>query len=204
MNHNPDKKSVELLGNAMDMDQLPSLQEQSLPLKDQPGSVQNRQLQASRKGGKTVFVYLAILFAAAFSMLLLAYFVQQRNNEAAMVNLQSIGNLIDDNQNLRDQLHELESSLAVAEEKVEQITQENSIQQDKLEDARQQQDILILYIMLEQQVRQENYDAAATTLQHLSQFGESLNLPISEVDPGDSFDLTGRLQEIALILDRLG
>ena len=39
-----------------------------------------------KKPGKntSVFTYLAILFAAAFLLLLLAYFIQQRNSEVAI------------------------------------------------------------------------------------------------------------------------
>lgn len=39
------------------------------------------------------FVYLAVLFGAAFLMLLLAYFVQRRNNETAYSDLQNTMNL---------------------------------------------------------------------------------------------------------------
>ena len=48
---------------------------------------------AKKNERSSVYVYLAILFGAAFLMLLLAYFVQQRNNETTISGLQSSWNL---------------------------------------------------------------------------------------------------------------
>lgn len=81
------------------------------PGPDRPGSPAKRQTP--------VFVYLAVLFAAAFAMLLLAYFVQQRNNETAVAGLrdsvdrfQSIDDLLEENRELRDAVDELERQAA--------------------------------------------------------------------------------------------
>lgn len=71
----------------------------------------------NKKGGP-VFGYLAIMFAAAFLMLLLAYFIQQRNNEVAMDGLkdsltsfESMDELLEDNRALREELDALEQEL---------------------------------------------------------------------------------------------
>ena len=68
--------------------------------------------------GASVFTYLAILFAAAFLMLLLAYFIQQRNNDVALDHLrdsitsyQSLDQLIEENQALDDENQRLTQEL---------------------------------------------------------------------------------------------
>lgn len=58
---------------------------------------QPRETNAQEAPGKnkrsSFYVYLAVLFGAAFLMLLLAYFVQRRNNETALSSLRSSMNL---------------------------------------------------------------------------------------------------------------
>ena len=56
----------------------------------------------------SVFLYLAVLFAAAFTMLFMAYLMQQRANDAAIDSLQdsltsfeSIDEMLNENQDLR-------------------------------------------------------------------------------------------------------
>ncbi len=79
------------------------------------------------KRATPVFVYLVILFAAAFLMLLLAYFIQERNAEAQIGDLrdsleafQSISALTAENQELRDQLDELEEDYRALSDALEQ------------------------------------------------------------------------------------
>lgn len=79
------------------------------------------------KRATPVFVYLLILFAAAFLMLLLAYFIQERNAEAQIGDLrdsleafQSISALTGENQELRDQLDELEEDYRALADALEQ------------------------------------------------------------------------------------
>lgn len=66
----------------------------------------------------SVFTYLAILFAVAFLLLLLAYFIQQRNNSVAMEGLrdsissfESLDALLDENRSLREENELLEQQL---------------------------------------------------------------------------------------------
>lgn len=67
-----------------------------------------------RKHTSSVLGYLAVLFAAAFLMLLLAYFIQERNSTAQIGNLrnsletfQSVDAMIAENQALRAENAEL-------------------------------------------------------------------------------------------------
>lgn len=77
----------------------------------------------SRNKRSSVYTYLAVLFGAAFLMLLLAYFVQQRNNESTISGLQNSWNLSreelmqendwleEENKSLTAQITELEEDL---------------------------------------------------------------------------------------------
>lgn len=87
----------------------------------------------SKRGkGVSVFSYLTILFAAAFFMLLMAYFMQQRNNEVTMSGLrdsitqfQSLDELRNENELLlQEQLQALEEENAVLKEENEALNQQ--------------------------------------------------------------------------------
>lgn len=74
---------------------------------------------ASPAGGKTkrsaaVYLYLLILFGAAFLMLLLAYFIQQRSSEDIISDLRESMNL--SRQELLDEIRGLESQIAALED----------------------------------------------------------------------------------------
>lgn len=81
----------------------------------------------------SVMGYLAILFAAAFLLLLLSYFMQQRNSEQTISGLkdsvsamQSVENLIADNDTLRTQVEALNEEVKRLNGEVESLTQQNS------------------------------------------------------------------------------
>jgi len=72
-----------------------------------------------KKSRSSVFTYLAVLFGAAFLMLLLAYFVQQRNNETTISGMQDSWNLsrqelVAENQRLEEE----NSALKAEQEKI--------------------------------------------------------------------------------------
>ncbi len=76
------------------------------------------------------FVYLAVLFGAAFLMLLLAYFVQRRNSETAMSDLRSSMNLS------REELMEEIEALKEEREQLNAVLQAAADAQMKAEQAR--------------------------------------------------------------------
>lgn len=68
------------------------------------------------KNTKSVAIYLVILFAAAFALLLMAYFMQQRSNNEVIGNLQhsvnqfqTVDELREENRQLREQVEEYEA-----------------------------------------------------------------------------------------------
>jgi len=77
------------------------------------------------KSAKSVAVYLVILFAAAFLLLLMAYFMQQRSNNEVIGNLQhsvsqfqTVEELREENQKLREELEQAEHRISQLEEQL--------------------------------------------------------------------------------------
>ena len=58
-----------------------------------PPPAEEEQKPPEKNKRSSVYIYLLILFGAAFMMLLLAYFVQQRNSETAISDLRNSMNL---------------------------------------------------------------------------------------------------------------
>lgn len=96
-------------------------------LEAEEGSAEPEREEKTPKKNKpsSVYVYLAVLFGAAFLMLLLAYFVQQRNNATAMDDLRMTTNasreeLLEQIKTLEEEQKTLEVQLAELEKKLEQ------------------------------------------------------------------------------------
>ena len=77
------------------------------------------------KSGKSVAIYLVILFIAAFCLLLMAFFQQQRANNTVIGNLQDSVNrfqtmeeLRSENEELRDEIEALEAEMEALEEQL--------------------------------------------------------------------------------------
>lgn len=84
-----------------------------------------------KKKSGPVFGYLAILFAAAFFMLLMAYLMQQRNNEVAMgslrdsiTSIESLNEVLDENRALRSELEALQQQLDTLQQDYDSLQEE--------------------------------------------------------------------------------
>lgn len=93
-----------------------------------------------------VFTYLAILFAAAFFLLLLAYFMQQRANREtidgltesmnqSVTSIHSLQNLVDVNESLEAENKALKTEVESLKESLEQSQKESDILGKKAEEA---------------------------------------------------------------------
>ncbi|MBD5084230.1 MAG: hypothetical protein HDT33_03990 [Clostridiales bacterium] len=81
-----------------------------------------------RNKPSSFYVYLAILFGAAFLMLLLAYFVQRRNNDTALSNLRSTTaasrqELVEEIQRLEEENLALQKDLDWQQAQIESLQQ---------------------------------------------------------------------------------
>ena len=99
-------------------------------------------------GGRSVFAYLAVLFGAAFLLLLFAYLMQQRDSAEIMGNLsqlresmgsiQSIDELTEENRALREEIEGLKEQVASLEEENERekkIRSDYEVELDSVTDA---------------------------------------------------------------------
>jgi len=168
---------------------------------------------STAKQGAPVFVYLAILFASAFLMLLLAYFIQERNSAAqignlqdALENIQSIDEILAENQKMRTDLRSLQNSCA-------EITRENSSLEQHIaaisraNDSRQRtKDVLFNIILLENLMREERYEEAAviyTTLLRKQELSFILDEQTTSAENAH-FSIRDRLLEIGIQLEEQG
>lgn len=94
----------------------------------------SNQKPAPKKNG--VALYLVVLFAAAFLMLLLAYFMQQRTNEEtigslteSITSIESLNNVLNENRQLREELEQLETTLAQQNEQLEALEEQTQTMQ---------------------------------------------------------------------------
>lgn len=162
------------------------------------------------------FVYLAVMFGAAFLMLLLAYFIQRRNNETAISELRSTMSLsrtelMEEIQRLEEERDGLLASLREADDRQDSLAEQKSelARQlhnalDDLDEARERAGVLTSFAILEQALRDKNYDTAAQQVRALCQPGRTLDLGIVNLDGSAYFDAKARLAEIIPLLEKRG
>ncbi len=162
------------------------------------------------------YVYLAVLFGAAFLMLLLAYFVQRRNNETAISALRSTMDLsreelMEEIQGLEEERDGLLASLQEADERQSSLTeQKNELErqlqntQDSLDEAWERNGIMTSFAILEQALRNKDYEIAAQQVRALCQPERDLDLGIVGENPRVYFDGKARLAEIIPLLEKHG
>ncbi len=177
---------------------------------DGPGEAQGKNKRSS------FYVYLVVLFGAAFLMLLLAYFVQRRNNEAAISELRSTMDLsreelMEEIQELQEERDGLLASLQEADERQSSLTeQKNELErklqntQDSLDETLERVGIMTSFAILEQALRDKDYEIAAHQVRALCQPERDLDLGIVGEDPRVYFDGKARLAEIIPLLEKHG
>lgn len=165
----------------------------------------------------SVYRYLLVLFGAAFILLLLAYFIQQRSSETAISDLRDTMNLsraelmeeIDALKEEKAALEEQVASLSPLPDELEELREEYGKLEEKLQ--RTEDDLsewqgnfttLSAFCVLEQALRDRNYEVAASKVRNLAQ--ANLSLGIVNLDGTEYFDPEERLAEIITLLERRG
>lgn len=170
------------------------------PEKKQPSTPANKRT--------SVYRYLLVLFGAAFVLLLLAYFIQQRSSETAISDLRDTMNL--SRAELMEEIDALKEEKAALEEQAGQLQGERDDLEKQLDDLREQHAELaddfsdqhkkvegwLNFWVLEESFLSRDYEACAHFLQTLASSG-SLNLP-------DSDSALARMREICDILIERG
>lgn len=166
----------------------------------------------------SVMAYLAILFGAAFLLLLMSYFMQQRQNAETTSDAlkqsasaaETVRLMQEENQRLKEQVDQLESKAAALEEQLDELTGQSEAlraQNAELESARQAQSESLESLTRQADAMQwfwqiddyyvRNYRSVARQL--IQQF-ESLDLkddlPAENTTPTSRFSPAARYQEI--------
>lgn len=135
----------------------------------------NSDTPSGKNKRSSFYIYLVILFGAAFLMLLLAYFVQQRNSESAISDLrdsmnlsrvqlmEQIKTLEGEKQGLEAQIAELEAQQAELQQQKDEL-EEDSFWLEK--DLRTQLTSWTALWYLEQNFRDEDYEACTLFFQN--------------------------------------
>lgn len=140
MSDKPQGQSDGIIDQTMDAGR-PEAVEQAAATSGQPRKKDHPAAKGTEKGPEArprkitpVFIYMAILFAAAFLMLLLAYFIQRRNSENTIDDLRSSmtatrEDLMAQNQQLQEERDGLQATLDRLEDKLRQTV----LERDKAE-----------------------------------------------------------------------
>ena len=132
----------------------------------------------------SVYIYLVVLFGAAFLMLLLAYFVQQRNNAAELDNLRStttasreelleeIQRLEEENEALQKEQQTLESQLLDLQERYDDVAGLGSLLDKEVQ-------CWYAFWGLESSFQEENYEDCAEFF-HLAYGSNYPHIPDTE------------------------
>ncbi len=178
------------------------------PNKDDHAELQYQSEHTSARKTPTVLPYLAILVAAAFLLLVMAYFMQQRTAESVeglnqSVNaIHSFDQLVEDNRSLRQQVDQLQKELTVAQADNKTL----ATQLDDLEngpaaqEAKNREAVLLHFTMLEQALRDKSYALAADHVRALCSGDYDLNLGLANNE--ESFSPAQRLGEVIPILEK--
>ena len=166
---------------------------------------QNLQRQADRAApgsGRSVLTYLVILFAVAFVLLLLSYFMQQRNNQEtvdglkeSMSAMQSAQEAYEENISLKEQLAEQEEQLQALQNEIAGLEQSNSLLQEEKDTLELASQALDWFWQINEAYVRGRYTLAR---QLIEQMGDDLPkyLPTESITDNDRFSPYDRYQEI--------
>ena len=159
----------------------------SRPEDQKPDSPSDPPLRPQRK--QSVAIYLIILFAAAFLLLLMAYFMQQRNSNAIIGNLQdsltsfqTVNELREENQQLREQLEALEEDISELQEENETLNQQYINASNRANQAQAEAYLRNTLYVAEYLYESGDYQAAAERLAQIN--GDDLLIISTTSDSG--------------------
>lgn len=132
----------------------------------------------------SVVGYLAILFAASFLLLLLSYFMQHRSSEEtindltnSMNNLQSLGNLVDQNKALLEKNQTLQDQLTEAQNALKDAQSELKEQEETQAEAKRQLASMDWLWRIQRAYSRGNKTEAKTLVQSFEASGLPSSLP---------------------------
>ena len=158
---------------------------------------------SQEKRQRSVVHYIAILFAAAFVLMLLTYLMDRRQNEAVVDSLHqsltglqeclsdqtSLQDIYEDNMALLDQVDQLE-------EQINQLTQENQDLTQQLSEQEKSAQAMDWFWQIDEAYVLGRYSLCRTLIQALEEGGLSSYLPQESITDNGRFSPADRYQEI--------
>lgn len=144
-------------------------------------------------GKKPVIVYIFVLFAVAFLLMIWSLFSHQRSNTEALGQLQTSVSTMQEVQGLQEQVIQLQEELAEARKSLDEAQEEAEAQSRQTEEAqtsaevlRQKIDALYYLYALQQQYLLRDFDGCRETLRAMEDGGMAAQLS----DGGGAVDVT--------------
>lgn len=168
------------------------------PEKQEEPSLQHQAEHEKPQGHRMpVSGYLALLFAAAFLLLLLSYFMELRANQETITGLKNSVTAMQSVQSWQDEKTALQQQVDDLQTKNDQISQQLADAQTQLQQAtasgvlnQQQRDALLVLNDLEALVKNKHYTGARNLLDlYNSTHGESLESQLSALDAAMKADI---------------
>jgi len=156
----------------------------------------------------SVMSYLAILFAIAFLLLLMAYFQQQRANAEASDNaqkqsvsaVQSIQNLMADNESLQTQLEEAQKSLSDESKEIERLQGEldsqEATQQKEMDKLEKRVQAMSWFWQINEAYVLGRYNSCRNLIADMEELDLVPYLPVENSTDTERFSPAQRYQEI--------
>lgn len=149
---------------------------------DGAGDAPSSQKYTEENGKHPVFLYIFVLFIAAFLLMALSFFMHQRSNEEAMGNLQNSVAAMQTAQNAQDKIIQLQEELAQAQKAIESLEKDAEDLRGKLTDTEKERQAYWELDWMQQLYELGLYDDCQTAIQHFEAAGYAQLLPVGSGD----------------------
>ncbi len=175
------------------------------PPRQESGRVPSRGQQRRRQ--RSVFQYIAILFAAAFLLLLYTFAMERRQNEIlqqenqehqqqSVSAVQTLEGLMEENAQMKEQLQQLEDQLAEAQRACASEQADKLAAQQSLQDQTRVQEAMDWFWQIDEAFVLKKYTLCRTLIGQLEASGLVGSLPENSVTENGRFSPKDRFQEI--------
>lgn len=156
-----------------------------------------------RRRQNSVFRYIAILFAAAFVLLLFTFMMEQRQSQQQIDNLkqsasavQTLQDLMTSNQELQEQVRELQSQVEDLRQKNSQLEQNKAAAQQETAEREKSIQALDWFWQIDEAYVRGKYTLCRNLIQSLEEANLQDTLPKESITDNDRFSPYDRYMEI--------
>ena len=145
-------------------------------------SMEHTPMKKKQAKTKPVFIYIMILFIAAFLLMALSFAMHQRSNTEAMGQLQtSIHATMEDIQDAQLKITDLEKELVTTKESLEDAEAKADDAQSKLDAAEAELEAILALYTIQQKYSAGDYEGCAALIQEMEASGLDQLLPSAQM-----------------------